>query len=487
MRRAPLYFWSRRHSLALSLAAASAAMGAAVMLAAGVIGYVSLSNQLEVQTRAELEGKQALLVHLISKLDNPQAVAAQRHEFDDFLKGHEEMTLQLSNVSSGETLHPLFSQSGAIVSLAPTLSAVIAPSAQRKPNTSLVFNGTVLTKNGEGVNYSLQLDGVGNQQLLAAYLRALLVGVPALLVIVLIGAWWVARTGLAPLSRLARLANESTTTSLSKRIATNDLPDELHSLANNFNQMLNRLEGGISKLDQFSGDLAHEMRTPVANILGRSQVALSQTRTVDELKAVVESSIEEMERLARLISDMLFLARADNEQEHIEHQDLKLEAEVRKICEFLDVVADEAKVSFSITGKADIKGDQILIQRALTNLLSNAIRHSHSGTAIHTSIEYKANYAEVRICNIGAQITDDQLPHLFDRFYRVDRGRSRNDGGTGLGLSIVHTIMILHGGTVTATSEASAAPNSAASCGTIPLAKSCFCLRFPVAATHTRR
>lgn len=327
---------------------------------------------------------------------------------------------------------------------------------------------------------------MSNQRLLAAYLRALLIGVPVLLIIVLAGAWWVARTGLAPLSRLATLANESTTTLLSKRIATDDLPDELHSLANNFNQMLNRLEGGISKLDQFSGDLAHEMRTPVANILGRSQVALSQMRTADELRSVVESSIEEMERLSRLISDMLFLARADNEQEHIERRDLQLESEVRTVCEFLDVIAEEAHVSVSLTGKADIKGDQILVQRALTNLMSNAIRHSYSGTTVHIAIEKNANHAEVWICNVGAQIADDHLPHLFDRFYRVDPGRSRHDGGTGLGLPIVQAIMVLHGGSVTATSEALANPGSAASRDATTPAKTCFCLCFPSAATNMR-
>ncbi len=475
MRQSALYFLSRRHSLAFRLAAASAAMGAVVMLAAGVIGYVSLSNQLASQTRAELEGKQALLVHLISKLDSPQTAVAQRHEFDDFLQGHEEMTVQLSDANSGETLFP-----------AAVASDVVAQPVRDQTNTGLTFKGIVPTKNGAGVNYVLKLDGMGNHRLLAAYLRALLIGVPVLLVIVLTGAWWVANTGLAPLSRLARLANESTTTSLSKRIATTDLPDELHSVANNFNQMLNRLEGGISKLDQFSGDLAHEMRTPVANILGRSQVALSQPRTVDELKAVVESGVEEMERLARLISDMLFLARADNEQEHIEHQDLKLETEVRTICEFLDVIADDAEVSFSITGEAEIKGDQILVQRALTNLLSNAIRHGRASSVIHIAIEHKANYAAVQICNLGAPIADDQLPHLFDRFYRVDPSRSRNDGGTGLGLSIVRAIMVLHGGSVTATSDAAALSKSAASHRATPLAKTCFCLRFPAVATNAR-
>ncbi|HEY8708268.1 MAG TPA: heavy metal sensor histidine kinase, partial [Burkholderiaceae bacterium] len=207
-------------------------------------------------------------------------------------------------------------------------------------------------------------------------------------------------------------------------------------------------------LSEFSGDLAHEMRTPVATLLGRTQVALSKGRTIDELRDVLAGNVEELDRLTRLIADMLFLARADQGAAVMERSQVDLAGEARRVAEFLSIVAEDRGIRVEVHGDATVPADRILVQRAITNLLTNAIRHADAPGVVSVTVRQHDGQAIVEVANRGKGIAADQLDRVFERFVRLDASRARTDGGMGLGLAIVRSILQAHGGSVAASSEA---------------------------------
>lgn len=192
-----------------------------------------------------------------------------------------------------------------------------------------------------------------------------------------------------------------------------------------------------------------------ATLLGRTQVVLSQPRTVEQLTDLLENNVDELQRLSRLVSDMLFLAQADNAQTAVARRDLDLADQARTVAEFLQLLADERGIKISVAGSARVTADGGLVQRAITNLLSNAVRHGAQGTPVTVTVSSDALNATLEVANQGGPIAPGHLERIFDRFYRVDSSRARDLGGTGLGLAIVKAIMGLHGGRVAATSSGS--------------------------------
>ena len=269
-----------------------------------------------------------------------------------------------------------------------------------------------------------------------------------------LGAWRIARHGLSPLSRLRQAAAHVTTRDLSYRLADDGLPTELRALAISFNAMLEHLEEGVLRLFQFSGDLAHEMRTPISNLLGKTQVTLSKARSAAEYRSVLESNVEEFERLGRLVDEMLFLTQVDNAQAALRLEPVDLKQEATRVAEFFELVADEQEVTVRVDGGGIIQADRLMIQRAISNLMSNAIRHTPRGGSVTVHIiESAKTDITVTVANTGEPIPPVHLPHLFERFYRAHPDRSRTRGGTGLGLAIVKSIMRLHGGSASIGSE----------------------------------
>ena len=220
-------------------------------------------------------------------------------------------------------------------------------------------------------------------------------------------------------------------------------------MAVEFNKMLERIDEGYRRLQDFSGDLAHELRTPLATLLGRTQVALSQTRSVAELREVLEGNIEELERLSRLTSDMLFIASAEHDSTAIQMEAVDLAKEARRVADFLALIAEEKGVQLQVSGTAPpIPADHLLIQRAITNLVSNAIRHAIAGSTVIMEVASNGDTAAVKVTNKGEGIAPADQERIFDRFYRVDSGRARLKGGNGLGLAIVKSIAAAHEGNV---------------------------------------
>jgi two-component system heavy metal sensor histidine kinase CusS len=224
------------------------------------------------------------------------------------------------------------------------------------------------------------------------------------------------------------------------------MPQELSELAHGINFMLHRLDAGVQQLSQFSDDLAHELRTPINNLMGKAQVTLSRERTTEEYKDVLVSCIEELERVARIVSDMLFLAQVSHPSALVPFESIALEEEALKVVDLFSLSAQDKQIHLTVLGNAQVLGDRLMIQRAISNLLSNALRHCPSGKTVTLLIEQGANQASLLVSNPGAGIEAQHLPYLFDRFYRVDSSRSRSQGSTGLGLAIVRSIMCLHQG-----------------------------------------
>lgn len=457
-------------SLALRTALASALFGLVIVTAGGVLGYWALSQQLEQRSVDELRGKRDLVAHVLSELPSLETVAASRHRFGDLLIGHDDVHLALVDPRNGEVLSSfskLASESIPILDTEARLGSV-----QWRPASGLrliALRGEAPVANGAPVRFYLSLDTEHDRRLLSGFVQASLVGLPLLLAAVALGAWLITRTGLAPLRRFRRQAASIGAQSLGRRLTEADLPFELEELARDLNAMLERIDTGYRRLEEFSADLAHELRTPIATLLGRSQVALSHERSPQELREVLEGNIEELERLSRLISDMLFIAQADHGEPVTQHDVVDLHAEAARVAEYLSVIAEERNVAVRVTGDATIQADRLLVQRAVTNLLSNAVRHARADSVVDVGIDRTPAGTTLSVSNLGDPIPPEHLERLFDRFYRADASRARWSGGTGLGLAIVRSIMQAHGGHVHAASDPATG-------------RSTFSLDFPVAA-----
>ncbi|VAX01518.1 Heavy metal sensor histidine kinase, partial [hydrothermal vent metagenome] len=181
----------------------------------------------------------------------------------------------------------------------------------------------------------------------------------------------------------------------------------------------------------------------------QTQVALSQSRSNDEYREILYSNIEEYERMAQMIGDMLFLAKADNGQYQLNRTDVDLAKEVQDLFEYYEAWAEERGVTLALHGNVTMPADRLMLQRVLSNLLSNAIRHTPSGNTMHVRLEQRPGQTIfISVENPGPVIPAEHIPRLFNRFHRVDASRHRSDEGAGLGLAIAKSIIDIHGGTI---------------------------------------
>ena len=213
--------------------------------------------------------------------------------------------------------------------------------------------------------------------------------------------------------------------------------------------MLERLQRDFYRITNFSTDIAHELRTPITNLLTQTDVVLTKQRTNDAYRDTLSSNAEELQRLARTISDMLFLAQTENGISLPSYESLSLQDEITALFDFYDALAEEKNVRLQLTGEASIKGDRLMIRRALSNLISNAMRYTPVAGTIAMSIVKSNTDISIHVENDGPEIPAEHLPHLFERFYRADKSRTKLDtDSTGLGLSITRAIMRAHQGDV---------------------------------------
>ncbi len=265
--------------------------------------------------------------------------------------------------------------------------------------------------------------------------------------------WFAVRQGYRPLYKIVRQIQTINAQELNIRLDSNSVPQELVQLAGSFNQHLERMENSFQKLSDFSADIAHELRTPVTNLMTQTQVALSQTRTKKDYQEVLYSNIEEYERLSQMISDMLFLAKAENNLEPPNTETIELDTEFKNLYEYYGVLAEEKNIELKLTGSTTIKADRLMLRRAFSNLLSNALRHTPANGSIITTLEKQQDVILIEIRNTGKPIPNEHLNKLFDRFYRADPSRKHSGEGAGLGLAIVKSIIEAHRGKILALSD----------------------------------
>lgn len=314
-----------------------------------------------------------------------------------------------------------------------------------------------LAPNGQELAVAMSLT-VHQQYLSRLYLQLALCIAGAVLLVLLIG-WYSIRRGLQPLSQLSQSIASIDTEQLHQRLNPQQLPAELQQLATSFNQMVSRLQQSFARLSEFSADIAHELRTPLSNLITQTEVSLGQARTAEQYRELLYSNLEELGRLARMVSDMLWLAKTDHGLIRLQRQPVQLQALCSGLLEYFQLLAEERQLRLALSGNDyTVQADKAMLQRALSNLLSNAVRHASQGSLIECQLLQKPEQPElcgIRLVNQGTTIAPELQQRLFERFFRAEPARQRDgQDGAGLGLALVQSIVQLHGGHVRVHSEA---------------------------------
>jgi two-component system heavy metal sensor histidine kinase CusS len=297
----------------------------------------------------------------------------------------------------------------------------------------------------------IAIDVSQQEALLARYRHQFWVILLGTLAVFPLVGYQIAGRGIRPVKEVATTARHITSTNLHERIQSEGYPSELASLADTFNKMLDGLEESFDRISRFSADIAHDLRTPVNNIRGEAEVALARARTVDEYREVLGSCLEEAVRLSDLIGDLLFLARAESPLAHLHRETINVGELLSGIREYYEAPAAELGVSLSTVVPSEpviAQLDRTLLQRAVGNLVSNALAHTPPGKSVVLGASVEPSAVRIEVSDGGVGIPPEALPRVFDRFFRVDESRSQASGGTGLGLAIVQSIVLLHGGNV---------------------------------------
>jgi two-component system, OmpR family, heavy metal sensor histidine kinase CusS len=261
----------------------------------------------------------------------------------------------------------------------------------------------------------------------------------------------VTKRGLRPLREMTQSVARIGPTHLKERVTPAEWPRELKPLVTAFDDMLKRLDDSFTRLSQFSADLAHELRTPIANMIGEAQVALTRDRTAAEYRETIESTVGECDRLSRIVDNLLFVARVDAAREPIARKRFDGRTASEKIAAFYQTIAEERHVTISCSGEGQIYADPDLFERAVGNLLDNALRFTPEHGSIHIALSKHNTDFELAVSDNGCGIAPEHLPRVFDRFYRAESSRSSD--GAGLGLALVKSIVDLHGGSASIHSQ----------------------------------
>jgi two-component system heavy metal sensor histidine kinase CusS len=268
------------------------------------------------------------------------------------------------------------------------------------------------------------------------------------------GTTWRVRRGLQPLQLLARQTQAIAPDRLGERLALHEPVEELQPWIDQFNGLMDRLQRAYVQLEGFNADVAHELRTPLANVMGQTEVALSRERSSDALRETLVSNLEELQRLSALVNDMLFLSQSDRGAVARRGQAVSLAALVRQVVDFHEAPLAEAELAVQVEGDVQAAVDEPLFKRAVSNLLGNAIRfaQARSRIVIHIAPD-EAEHVRVVVQNAGAPIAPQHLTRVFDRFFRVEPGRPDSQSHHGLGLAIVAAIARMHAGTTVVESD----------------------------------
>ncbi len=396
--------------------------------------YAFTAWSFHLKQESEFERHVELVVHLLRESqDDPQQFAL-RHKLDDFFRSHDDIGIVL------DTEGRRFYESGPMD--ASTRWRWISADLKDVPQL------------GSDPKLWLGVDVREDEKLLRRLgLTLLVVAVLGSMGVSLTGVLLV-RRGLKPLQRLADQMAATGPEFSSSRIDASTHALELVPWIDQFNALLERAEQAYRQLEAFNADVAHELRTPLANMIAEVEVELARPRTPEALRDALISNLEETRRLSAIVADMLFLSKSDRGATARRSAPVSLAAQVSAVAEFHEAELEQAGLRVRVGGDAMVRIDVSLVRRALSNLLGNAIRYATPGTTIEIGIEAGREATWLRVADRGVEVPPDALPHLFKRFFRAERSRSLSSAHHGLGLAIVAAIARMHGGEVHARSSA---------------------------------
>lgn len=446
-------------SLALRLTVSIGVAATVVFLGFGWVIGRAIESHFEKQDAGELEVLAQAVRQELSAVRAEGDLVPLRRKLEEMLAGHHGVFLYIAR-ADGRTL---FASPGADLA---TMARTARPASGNAPGSPLVwkdgrqtYRGLVLRVDSEvgrdGQPFTVAVATAIDYHLrfLEDFHRTLWLMIASGIAIMGLMGWVAVRQGHAPLRRIIAQIRRISTSQLHLRLSPDTVLIELADLAVSFNEMLERVEEAFRRLSNFSADIAHELRTPVTNLMTQTQVALSNARSIEEYRETLYSNLEEYERIAQMIGDMLFLAKAENGLYKPSLANVNLVLEVQALFDYFEAWAEERGVLLALEGAAAVPGDRLMLRRALSNLLSNAIRHTPSGqTVVVRLAETGDDAVEIVVENPGTDIPPEHLPRLFDRFYRWDSSRQRKDDGVGLGLAIVKSIVDAHGGSISVVS-----------------------------------
>jgi heavy metal sensor kinase len=316
------------------------------------------------------------------------------------------------------------------------------------------YNDRIVSPAGKKYLLQVGMSLQSKQVALDRFIRLTVWLIPLGLVIAGTSGWFMARRVLRPVQDITRAAKLIEVSHLSQRLPLLGSGDEFDQLALTFNESFARLEHAVGEMKQFTGSIAHELRTPLTALRGEAEIALFHGQTPDDFRRVLSSQLEEFQKLTRIIDQLLTLARAEAGEFHLERVDVPLDPLLKYMVETLTLLADEKGVTLLLKSDPDIvvRGDKDWLERALLNLLDNAIKYTPAGGRVTVETSKEQSGVRIDIVDTGSGIPPEALPHIFERFYRANPARDKSIEGVGLGLSLVKWIIEEHGGTIEAIS-----------------------------------
>lgn len=427
-----------------------------ILVTFAVVLYVEMDRELKDQVDGSLEEAAKAAVRSL-----------EQHRFGPFLQ-FEDLSAQFPELAVLDKFFQIFSPTGKITIQSPHIKNRDIPlsrtalEAALGGNTSLesvrfqgdsslrlisvpiIYEGTLV--NIVQVGTSLQ----PVEETLHRLLLILLVTVPAALLVALAGGWFLAGRALRPVETITSAAQRIAAGDLTQRLSVPRSSDEVGQLAATFNDMIARLEASFRQVRQFTTDASHELRTPLTVLKGETELALRRPRSAEDYKLVLESGLEEIDRMTRIVDELLFLSRADLGEVKMETIPVRLDALAEDIQRQATLLGQEqdVQVTLGTVTPATVQGDELRLRELLLNLVDNAIKYSRSSGKVEISLVSEGNTARLSVLDHGIGIPPEAQARIFDRFYRADNARAHAKKGTGLGLSICKWIAEAHHGRI---------------------------------------
>ncbi|MGE0128030.1 MAG: sensor histidine kinase [Blastocatellales bacterium] len=341
------------------------------------------------------------------------------------------------------------------VSAAPLSSLSSARAATRKEHLSgggelLIYSLPFTARDGSRFLIETGAPYESIENTLRGLLLTLAVGLPVVIAIAVMGGYWIMRHALRPLDKITGGAERITSRNLSERLPVTHSGDEIERLSLALNRMIARLDESFQYIRRFTADASHELRTPLTVLRGELEALAQHPNMDDEARDTIGSSLEETERLARIVESLLAISRLDAGEAQMECVRFNLAELAATTTEQMRLLAEDKRIRLECraNGQVEIAGDRARLKQVIVNLVDNAIKYTPKGGAVGVVVSAEDGHAMMLVEDNGAGIPSDALPHVFERFYRVDKARSRQMGGAGLGLAIVKSIVAAHEGQV---------------------------------------